>query len=280
MKPSTPLLLVVTATANLAEAKPRIERWRELGSFEWPLIIVENGGVTEHRVDDGPTIITRTADWLGSVPAMTKGIALARETYRPLVIAALHDDLEIHEAGWDVRVLDHFTQHKGCGLAGFSGALGLGADDLYQVPYQPMQLARRDFRSNLEDAEAHGIRSTTAERVACHDGFSLIGRASWWYWGTKGDGSGGKLPWEQLTALGMRHHAYDSAMGVLAARAKWESWYLPIACRHLGGRTAVANHEYQQWAMTQVDGGDAGFWHAAHQQLYELGRGVLPLRVR
>jgi len=40
-----------------------------------------------------------------------------------------------------------------------------------------MQLARQDFRSNLREAELHGIRSLKAERVICHDGFSLIGRA-------------------------------------------------------------------------------------------------------
>lgn len=281
MKPSTPLLVVVTATANLAEAKPRIERWREYGSFEWPLIIVENGGVTEHRVDDGPTVITRTPDWLGSVPAMTKGISLGRELHqKATVIAALHDDVEIHERGWDVRVLDHFLQHPRCGLAGFSGALGLGADTIYLDPYQPMQLARRDFRSNLVDAEAHGVRSIKAERVVCHDGFSLIGRASWWFWGTKGNGKSGLPPWDRMTGLGLKHHAQDSMMGLLAAIAGWESWYLPVACRHLGGRTAVANAAYAEWAMAQVQDGDAGFWRAAHEQLYELGRGVLPLRVR
>ena len=280
MKPSTPLLLVVTATANLAEAKPRIERWRDRASFEWPLLVVENGGKTDHWLNGGPTIIHRTEEWLGSVPAMAKGIALARDLYKPLVIAALHDDVEIEEPGWDVRVLDHFTQFKRCGLAGFSGATGLGDDEIYLTPYQPMQLARRGFRSNLVDAEAHGERSTRVERVVCHDGFSLIGRATWWYWGTKGDGRRGQPPWEVLRATGIKHHCYDSLLGVLAAKASWESWYLPVACRHLGGRTAVANREYQQWAMTQVDGGDAGFWHQAHEIGYELGRGILPLRMR
>lgn len=278
MKPYTPLLVVITATANLLEATPRLLQWRDLASFSWPLIIVENGGVTEGYVNEGSTVIVRTHEWLGSVPAMTKGVALARELYKPLVVAALHDDLEIHERGWDVRVLDHFTQHKQCGLAGFSGATGLGSDTIYLDPYDPMQLARQGFRSNLVDAEAHGERSTRVERVACHDGFSLIGRANWWFWGTQGDGKREGLPWEQLVVAGVRHHCYDSIFGILAAKAKWESWYLPIACQHLGGRTAVANEKYQQWAMGQVDGGDAGFWHRAHQVGYEMGRGILPLR--
>lgn len=278
-KPYTPLLVVVTATANLLEAAPRLLQWRDLASFSWPLVIVENGGVTEGYVNEGSTVITRSREWLGSVPAMTKGVALARELYKPLVVAALHDDLEIHERGWDVRVLDHFTQHKQCGLAGFSGATGLGSDTIYLDPYDPMQLARQGFRSNLVDAEAHGERSVKVERVACHDGFSLIGRATWWFWGTQGDGKRGKPPWEVMTALGLKHHAQDSMAGLLAAQARWESWYIPVACRHLGGRTAVANTKYTEWAMTQADGGDAGFWNDAHLKLYTLGRGYLPLRV-
>lgn len=281
MKPVTRSLVVVTATANLAEALPRIEQWRERSTFDWPLVIVENGHVSDLRPADGNFTIERTHRWLGSVGAMRMGMSVVRQVYREAeVIVALHDDVEIDAQDWDVLVLDHFQRYPGCGLAGFSGALGLGRSDLYLNGYDPMQLARQDFLSNLRQAELHGRRGLRPCAVACHDGFSLIGRASWWLWGREASGKATQPPWERLWTLGMVHHAYDSAMGLLAHQAGWYSWYLPVACEHLGGRTAVANHEYQQWAMSQVEGGDAGFWHQAHKLLYEMGRGVLPIRVR
>lgn len=281
MKPTVPALVVCTATGNLAEALPRISRWQALASFEWPLVIVENGGVTDLRPSDGTFTIERRAEWLGSVPAMALAMHVARKQYGKAaeVVCAFHDDLEIDEDAWDAQILGHFGVRQPCGLAGFSGATGLGSVDLYTTPYSPMQLARHDFRSNLRDAEAHGVRGLRLERVVCHDGFALIGRAAWWLWGKRGSGKAGIPPWEQLQALGMKHHAYDSAMGLLAHLAGWESWYLPIGCHHLGGRTAVANRAYQAWAESQEVGGDHGFWEQAHRALYELGRGVLPLRV-
>ena len=145
-----------------------------------------------------------------------------------------------------------------------------------------MQLARRDFLSNLDDAEQHGTRSLTPQRVACCDGFSLVGRATWWRDGTPGPAARRGLvsvprPWSYMVDEGLKHHAYDSYMGLLAARAGWETWYQPVACAHAGGRTAVANAAYAAWAAPQ--GGDMAFWEQAHRKLYDDGRGVLPLRI-
>ena len=281
MKPYVPALVVVTATGNLAEALPRIARWQSLASFDWPLVIVENGGVTDLRPDAQSFIVERSQAWLGSVPAMSLAMQAARLRFgqRADVVVALHDDVEIDQEGWDAEVLSHFANHPRCGLAGFSGALGLGSDDIYQAPYSPMQLARQGFRSNLREAEAHGIRSLQAERVICHDGFSLIGRASWWLYGKKGSGKSAMPPWEVMTAAHMMHHGQDSLMGLLAHQAGWESWYLPVACHHLGGRTAVANRRYTDWALTQEVGGDQGYWEQSHQVLYAMGQGILPLRI-
>jgi len=281
VKPYVPALVVATATGNLADALPRIAGWQAKASFDWPLVIVENGGRTALRPEATCFTIERRNEWLGSVPAMNVAMQAARGLYgqRAEVVVALHDDVEIDQEGWDAEVLNHFALHPQCGLAGFSGALGLGSDDIYSAPYSPMQLARRDFRSNLREAESHGIRSITPHRVICHDGFSLIGRASWWLWGKKGSGRAQSTPWDVLVAAKYVHHAYDGALGLLAHQAGWESWYIPVACHHLGGRTAVANTAYIEWAMTQEPGGDAGFWNLSHLKLYDLGRGILPLRV-
>lgn len=282
-KPWLSSLVVVTATANLKAALPFLETWTTRASFDWTLVVVVNGETDqpEVRPSAGRVGIVRNAEFLGSVPAFLKGIRAA-STIAPeaIVIAALHDDLEILEDGWDAKVMTAFTSQK-VGLAGFSGALGLGAQDIYRTPYSPHQLARQDFRSNLRDAELHGIRKTVPEQVACCDGFSLIGRAKWWWegLGPAKNGTRGHVipPWDYLTGLGVKHHAYDSWMGMLAARAGYETWYIPVACHHAGGRTAVANANYSAWANLQ--GGDGHFWNDAHRLCYEDGRGLLPLRV-
>lgn len=256
-------LIAVTASTNVDRAKACLASWGDV-----PIICVHNGGPVR--------------GYLGVVPAFREGVDLALETDAE-IIACLHDDLELRDPLWAQKVLRHFDRQPACGLAGFGGAIGLGSDDLYQTPYDPMQLARRGFRSNMTNAEAHGVRSLLSERVACLDGFSQVGRREFWLGYHTPDAAQfhptAERPFTYLEALGMVHHFYDSALGCLAARYGWETWYLPIACTHYGGRTAVGDAGYQAWAKTQQPGGDQDFWTAAHRIGYDAFRDVLPVRV-
>lgn len=259
--PTEPLV-VVTATTNRDRAEDCVASWGAV-----PVIYVDNG-------QDGI--------YLGSVEAFRRGVDAALASFPDAeIIACLHDDLQIHDPDWAARVVEYFAENPAMGLAGFGGAIALGDADLYQKEYAPRSLARKGFRSNLTDAEAHGIRRLYAERVACLDGFSQIGRRDFWrgLYYTGGDATPAVGPWEVLRDLGMVHHFYDSALGCLAARAGWETWYLPIPCVHYGGRTAVGDRGYQQWALAQPQGGDHGFWREAHRIGYEAFRDVLPLSV-
>lgn len=266
-------LVVVTATTSYDRAKPCIDSWGEVQK-----ILVTNGGIPAK--EDRPaaaalgTTVMASKDYLGTVPAFRAGVDFALAHTDADIIACLHDDVEILDPHWEEKVIRHFERYPECGLAGFGGAIGLGADDIYQTPYDPMQLARSGFRSNLINAECHGIRSLLAERVACLDGFSQIGRRAFW----AGDIHHPK-PLTYLAKQGMIHHFYDSALGALARRAGWEAWYLPVKCTHLGGQTAVGDQGYQKWAQGQNPRGDQGFWEASHKVGYELFRDVLPLRV-
>lgn len=260
-------LAIVTATTNPERAERCVESWRRTAMGDYKLFAIYNG------FGEYP--------YLGTVPAFRKGVDDALQAGAD-VIACLHDDFEIHDQGWNVRVLRHFERHEKCGLLGFGGAIGLADTDIYQKPYAPMQLARIGFRSNLVDAEVHGMRSLLPEPVACLDGFSQIGRREFWDGQIRpeGDRSGYLTrPWKYLEDLGMVHHFYDGALGCLARRQGWETWYLPIRGRHLGGQTAVGDAGYQEWAKTQTPGGDHGFWETAHQKAYEAFRDVLPIRV-
>lgn len=259
---------IVTATTSMARSATTISGWMDHAGTHPRLEIIFNGMGTPY---------------LGTVPAFRQGVdALLKVEPALDVIACLHDDVDIAEHEWDWKVLRHFEREPKCGLLGFGGAIGLGSSDLYQTPYNPMQLARIGFRSNMPNAEVHGIRSLLPERVACLDGFSQIGRREFWEGvlrvSDRAHGYGPR-PWTFLEDHGVVHHFYDGMLGCLARRYGWDVWYLPIACQHFGGRTAVGDAGYQDWAKTQHRDGDHGFWEQAHLIGYEQFRDVLPIRL-
>jgi hypothetical protein len=292
---TTPTLAIVTATSSVERAIPCMESWIKTATDPPPIFLIHNGG---ERIEGVSVTGTQVAwashpEYLGSVRAFERGVAAALAG--PFeIIACLHDDFEILEPGWDAMVRRCFAQQPNMGLAGFGGAIGLGAHDMYQKDYDPMSLARVGFRSNLVDAEVHGVRSLLRERVACLDGFSQVGRRDFWrgIWSpakiaaertsrhtTQAERAVARPVWQNLAELGIVHHLYDSLLGALAARHGWETWYLPLRAQHHGGRTAVGDPAYQDWAKGQIQGGDHGFWLQAHATGYEAFRDVLPLRV-
>jgi hypothetical protein len=283
-------LAICTATTDLERARPCLDSWIKCAQPDPPpiFIVVQTGKRPESVSVDGTQVAwIHTEEYLGSVKAfrIVTEAALHGDFQ---VIACLHDDFEIREQGWDRKVLKYFTRKWDIGLLGFGGATGLGAADMYQRAYDPMSLARTGFRSDLEDAEAHGLRSVLAERVACLDGFSQVGRKEFWAGYLNPLAANDPLrqgllrslqPWRVLEDLGIVHHLYDGLLGAIAARNGWETWYVPLRSKHWGGRTAVGDAGYQRWALDQTRGGDHDFWLQAHAIGYEQFRDVLPLRV-
>jgi len=261
-------LQIVTASTNIARAKACIDSWTQHATTPIKVLIVGNGGAEGHP-------------YLGTVPAFRLGVDRLLAEPDVDLIACLHDDLLIEEDGWDEKVIRYFARYPAMGLAGFGGAKSLGAHDLYTMPYGPMQLARGGFRSDLVDAEVHGLRSLLPEPVACLDGFSQIGRREFWLGVSEGF-DGAKLstrPWTELERLGIIHHGYDGMLGCLAKRYGWQTWYIPMRCKHYGGQTAVGDAGYQEWAKTKHPEGDHGLWQQAHTIWYDAFKDVLPIRV-
>ena len=271
---STPLV-IVTATTNFERARRCIESWGRV-----PTVIVANSGrvPSVHETPTHCTILVHD-DYLGTVPAFRIGTDFAIDRTDAAIVANLHDDLEIADPDWAAKVIAAFERNPATGLLGFGGAIGLGDADIYQKPYQPVQLARIGFRSNLVDAEVHGARSLLSERVACLDGFSQIGRRAFWDGDPRNNPVVVERPWTVLENLQVIHHAYDGMLGCLAARYGWEVRYLPIRCTHHGGQTAVGDPGYAVWAQTQAADGDRGLWEHAHAVWYDNFRDQLPLRV-
>jgi len=247
VKPTNSALAVVTASLDLDQAQECTQSWRDRAAYELPTYII--------------------AGHMGVVPAFAQGVARAFAEGATAVVC-LHDDVLIEQDGWDLMVESELD--RGTKFAGFGGAIQLGSADLYHTPYDPMQLARGGFVSNMRDAEAHGTRVRNLMQCVCFDGFCQIGTKDWF-----------KAAWAWLGASGVRHHFYDGMLGCLAARAHVQpGMMIPVACHHYGGRTAVGSQAYHQWAHTQHAEGDQGFWLEAHAKGYEAFRDVLPLSVR
>lgn len=270
-------LAVLTASIDPEKTRSYWSSWREMQVGEVDYYCVWNAPDSKFDMEHpepAPFIVYPYEGIAGVVPAFHYGLAQI-DYLRALgageydVIALFHDDLKIYEKGWDRVITDWFKSVPNCGLAGFGGARGLGSADIYTVPYSPFQLARVDFGSNLRDAEAHGRRIGRPEKSIAFDGFCQIGRPN------------NLLKWmSEIYNAGVIHHFYDGFLGALAYRDGWEAYTLPVSCLHAGGQTAVGNGDYQKWANSRVEGGDQGFWDAAHKIGYEYLRGILPLRVK
>ena len=289
-------LAIVTATTNLLRSAACQISWTEYASGPIAQFVVVNGvpamGTEQWRCETGSagkTWMYATPDYLGVVPAFAIGVRAALELSDATIIACLHDDLEITEPGWDELIKRVFQICPKAGLVGLGGATGLGHDRIYQIPYEPMQLARHGFMSNMRDAEAHGGRTNVYQPVAVLDGFSQIGSRRFWEgytrqnnWEMRREQAMGVPPgnlFELMQTWGIVHHAYDAALGCFAKRLGYQVWLAPLACHHHGGQTAVGDPGYHQWAQQQAEGGDAGFWQHAHGVVYHEFKDVLPIRV-
>lgn len=296
-------LAVVTATLDLDRADDCVHSWLTRAAQAVDLYLVGQIGRLRDWEQLGPpspghghhVYATHARDILGVVPAFALGVQRALDDGAQL-IAAFHDDLLIEQDGWDEDVVRLFKACPRAGLCGFGGGKGLGADDIYQTPYNPMQLARQRFISNMRDAEAHGERCEVAMPVAALDGFSQIGLADFWrgrrrYHPDAPDA----LPihdnlLREMADWGIVHHAFDSALGAWALRLQYQTWFLPVKCHHYGGVTAAGDPRYQAWANAYaqstdtLDGiaeegtGDQIFWLRSHRLIYDRFRDVLPIR--
>jgi glycosyltransferase involved in cell wall biosynthesis len=166
------------------------------------------------------------------------------------IIAYMHDDVMLYEQDWDLRVLREFKDTT-VGMVGFGGARGHGDPDMYQKPYQLVQLARRGFMSNMRTAEAHGARFNGERDVAVFDGFALfVRRFILDEWGG----------WPVGTPI--NYWVYDYAISCEVRRQGFRNRFVGVDCEHLGGKSPsiVPNEDIE----------------AAHRWLYDRYRDVLP----
>ena len=179
------------------------------------------------------------------------------------VIGYLHSDLLIHEDGWDTRVLREF-EWPTVAVVGFVGGTRLGHDDIYRVPYDFRQLARGDVWSNLTDAEAHGQRDAGSRPVAVLDSCAIFVRRE--FLKRIGGWPLGKLP--------NTSHCTDLWICATAHRLGRQVRMVGVSATHASGGKGEKGSKW-----LDARGGDEALHRQAHVAVYDLLRGVLPLRI-
>lgn len=170
------------------------------------------------------------------------------------VIACLHNDLYVTEWGWDRRVLAAFHTYPSVGLVGFAGARGLGADG-----------GRREFWSNLLEAELHGSRGWGLLPVAMLDGLALIARRRML------EQVGG---WDESYPP---HHYYDYDISCASMAAGWGNLLIGIECHHESGITA-SSPGYIEWVNAHYGSDQKAHDDARARYVRKWGR-LFPLTV-
>jgi len=189
---------------------------------------------------------------------------------REEILVYIHDDCEILEKGWDDRVRNIMGSQPLCDCIGIIGGTGIGADDIYQVPYETIQLARHNVQSNMVDAEVHGHRTTGPMLIATADGCALMVRRSFL------DEVGGWSWWSE------ENHGYDNALACMLRRRGRQLWLLPLVSRHpslLKSNIPEPSRSRTQRANLRAAERFGDVYTRAHRHLYDEFRDVLPFRV-
>jgi GT2 family glycosyltransferase len=171
------------------------------------------------------------------------------------ILAFVHDDLTVLDPLWYERVLQEFKDDS-VGMIGFGGALRLGHHDIYRIPYDPMQLARYEFISNMTDAETHGTRFKGSCDVSTLDGMALFVRRS-----VLLDAGG----WPLDTPLG--YYLYDHWLACQVKRQGLRTRLLGVLCDHPGGKTLGKGRSQEEWIE-------------AHRYFYDNFKDCLPMTVK
>lgn len=170
------------------------------------------------------------------------------------IIAYIHDDLEIYEKDWDKRVLSQFDDPQ-VGLVGFAGGLGHGLPQMYKEPFHIPNLIRREFMSNMRDAEKHGSRFAGERDVAVLDGLALFVRRSvldkWGGW-----------PVDKPISYFM----YSENLCCEVRRQGLRIRLVGVDCLHLGGKSSGTLLLYS--------------YEEEHRQFFERNRDVMPYYVK
>jgi len=220
-----------------------------------------------HPCDD--VYVEEYEDNEGVVPPMHnlwQAAAKSGHDGRDDILVFIHDDCQILEKGWDGRIVSVMSTQPLCDGIGLVGGTGIGAHDIYQRPYELIQLARHNVHSALVDAHVHGAYASGPMLLATADGCALIMRRSFL------DQLGGWSWWKEA------NHGYDNAISCMLRRHGRQLYLVPIRFAHPSLLKLYGGHKNDVAAARYAERfGDC--YTRAHRQLYDEFRDVLPFHV-
>lgn len=274
-------IAVVTLVLNQPEVTQRFLntlRENESGA-NIPLLVVDNGSMPPVRdwllgLREGDNVI-RNGENEGVVKGMNQAWGVLKNVTDYILF--IHNDVLIHEKGWDIKLGRLLEGLPDCGVAGFYGAKGIGTHDIYRTPYVMQQLIRVENVSNCNrmNPAIHGFRSIRknevtkgeTEEVAVLDGFSLLVKTELL---NKLEGFDRSLG---------PHHSYDNQLCLDSMNLGYRNFVLSMDADHLGGRTDVLEDWNKNFGKSKAD-----IHKDSHIPLYEKWKPgknkiTLPIRV-
>ena len=199
---------------------------------------------------------------VGVFPTLLKSIEIANTPY----LLHMHNDVLIHEKGWDERIIKAFEDDPQLGMVGFFGAPGVGPDGARLAPHGNMLGREWGTPGNL-----HGGILQDMFPSCVFDSLAMCFRVDAFK----------KLP---IPDNMPPHHWYDRIITLLMIESGWRAATIGIAFDHHGGGSSTNLLTFSEdWcAKNGVDPGQN-----ADLAMYLYGKSIfdtlfgwrLPLRV-
>jgi len=185
------------------------------------------------------------------------------------IVLWMHNDVLIHEKGWDTRILAHFNADSLLGIAGFFGAPGV-ADNGGRIGSMGNMLGRTWGTPQ----ESHGERMIHIHPAAVFDSLAIIVRLSIFR----------NLPIDHYEVP--PHHWNDRILPLLFIMHGYHAATIGIAFDHHGGISSLGNKYLElaeRWSrehgLPMKQDWDYTFYHAGERYFRKLGGKRFPLFV-
>lgn len=280
---------VVIPVLNQHDAtKKYVQSWLDTAKNSFQLLFIDNASneplaeqsfIREWAAEYDIKVLRNDKN-VGVYPTFQQGYELTDSDF----IFYSHNDVEMREYGWDVKlvdILERLDSQVKVGVCGMYGAKGIGVPGIYKKPYHFSQLRRWNcvtVESMAITADGNISQSDKAlfidcerdinfdyERVAVLDGFSLIVSRK-----MVAEAMNGKFDYETYPV----HHMYDHDICIASHYGGFHNYVININCKHHGGHTSTK----EKWAE-DMGTTDLAIHRKAHEVFYKKWHGKLPVGV-
>lgn len=232
------------------------------------VIIIDNDSLTPYDQNDynwNNIKVIRNDINPGVYLSYTQGTA---ETHNNIVLW-MHNDVLIHEYGWDARIQKEFKKDPKLGIAGFFGGRLVGADGGRGHPEG--NLVGKEWSQNIS---IHGHLLTDTHPAVVFDSLAMIIRKDIFY--------AIEVPYVAP------HHWFDRIMTLWFISKGYHALTIGIAFDHYGGGTSVGNSNrhsefVQRWCEAKGLPMDQNWDHTLYKYgynfFYQQWRGKFPVSV-